>query len=314
MYRFRIGAFYLAITMLALSCSKASLVRFFKNEDLEEKGIHLEYASIPKGMYSKPFIINFSKMLYKVSRYRMNIEAYNSYTVGNEEKVSSPSIDSVSNFLDPYSKFKDSWFGVFIIIDDRASKGRRFFLKEPQGDPADPENFSVNSMIALPEMDQKIILISTHQNHKGYRFRDLEMEFNFGLVKGTEIVEEIITCRDGEQWLKVTGSFDTVSALTDTRITDMKSFKSIRSYIGLPNESVYELVDPWHSIVIRGCVLAKYYSCRDTNFWAIVYYNGSSFTNKKGHLIDTWKDSDLQSLFQKAFEDLEIGCIEDFKK
>ena len=68
-------------------------------------------------------------MLRDISDGAVRVRAYNMYTVGNYEKLSPPSIQDVTNFLDPTCKFKDTWFGVYIILDDEKALGRRFILQ-----------------------------------------------------------------------------------------------------------------------------------------------------------------------------------------
>lgn len=99
-----------------------------------------------------------------------------------------------------------------------------------------------------------------------------------------------------------------MAALTDAGITNMGLFTSIRSYVGLPDDDVYRMVDPWHPIDINGSIFARYFQCENVNFWAVVYYNGSTFTTKMGKLINTWKDTELRRIFGKMFDTLEIGC------
>jgi len=286
----------------------ADLIRMVQNVDLAERGIDLHFGYVPPGLYSAPFVIDFSRYLYRLSGGRIDIAIINAYTVGNFEKDSIRSIESVSNMLDPTSKYKDTWFGVFIIEDDSGFRGRRFLLKDAFSGPDDPENLNVDSLIRLPELDQKLIVFNTHQNQRGYTIRDFEDDFFFEPVAGSGIKREIIIDRAGRRWLKVSSSFRTVAALTDIRITDMRLFSSIRSYIGLPTDEVYRHVEPWHPIVIKGSVLARYFECQAKGFWAVVYYNGSAFQNREGEQVDNWVHTDLKTELEKMFQSLEIGC------
>ncbi len=298
------------ITALFISCSTADLVRLFKNVSLERQGIHLKLNSVPRGLYPKPFIISFDTMLSDVSDGEVRIKAFNVYTVGNYDKLSPQSIKEVSNFLDPTCKFKDTWFGVYIILDDKGELGRGFMLKDPSGKPDDVRNFKDSSLLMLPELDQKIIFWSSHQHQDGYTWKQCKQEFHFDVRKGTRLVTETLTDRQGREWYRITGSFNTLAALTDTSRSRMSLLTSIRSYIGLPNEQVYALVTPWHNLVIKGSIVARYFACSDTAFWAVVYYNGSAFYNRKGTLVDNWEQTDLRAVLEKMFSDLEIGCAQ----
>ncbi|MCP4135137.1 MAG: hypothetical protein GY754_29475 [bacterium] len=286
------------------------VVRTVGNKDLAEKGIKLEYTYIAEGMYQQPIIHPFTRSIAKYSKKTISIKAINSYTVGNFDKDSGSKISSASNFLDPTSKFKDSWFGVFIIIDDPALKGRYYMLNDPNGSPGDIENFKIRALLKLPELDQMLIVNTTHQGQKNYPFSRLLKDFFFSPKEGSEVIGEIISDKKKNPWLKITSEFNTISALTDTSVSDMTHFGSIRSFVGLPNKEVYEYVDPWHPVTVKGSVLTRYFPCGKTKFWAVVYYNGSSFFNKKGGDIDTWENSDIQDLFHKMFMNLEIDCLD----
>ncbi len=171
-----------AITAL-ISCSPADVVRLFKNVNLEKKGIHVKLSYIPRGMHPEPFVIKFDRMLADISDYAVQIMAYNIYTVGNYDKIQPRSNTGVSNFLDPDCKFKDAWFGVYVIIDDDYTLGRRFILKNPHGRPDDLSNLNDRSLLLLPNLDQKIIVWSTHQNQKNYTWPDFIREFYFNMKK-----------------------------------------------------------------------------------------------------------------------------------
>jgi hypothetical protein len=291
-----------------ISCSAADAVRLFKNVNLERKGIHLKLSYIPRGMHPDPLVIKFDRMLADISDEAVQVMAYNIYTVGNNDKIRPRSKTEVSNFLDPECKFKDAWFGVYIIVDDDYTLGRRFILKNPHDRPDDPSNLNDRSLLLLPNLDQKIILWTTHQRQKNYTWPDFNRGFYFNLKKGTALRAEAITDKLGRSWHKITGEFDTVAALTDINKTDMKLFSSIRNLVGLPDTGIYNVVDPWHPVTIKGSVLARYFRCGEICFWAVVYYNGAAFTTRKGRHVDTWEETDLQSVFSKMFEDIEIDC------
>ncbi len=298
-----------ASLVLCLSCSVADLAHLFKDVNPEKKGIRIQLHRVPRGLYRKPFIVTFDKMLSDISDEAVRIRAINLYTVGNFDKLSPRSIKGVSNFLDPTCKFKDTWFGVYIIMDDSDNLGRQFILKDPRLRPDDMENLKDRSLLLLPALDQKIILWSSHQHQRGYSWELFTRQFHFNVRKGTRLKNETITDRQGRTWLKITGAFDTNAALTDTEKTDMSLFTSIRSYIGLPNEEVYARVRPWHNLIIKGSIAARYFRCSDTAFWAVVYYNGGAFYDRSGRFIDNWERTDLRKVLETMFDDLEIGCL-----
>jgi hypothetical protein len=291
-----------------ISCSAADVVRLFKNVNLDKKGIHVKLSYIPRGMHQEPFVIKFDRMLWDISDGAVRVMAYNIYTVGNDDKIQPGPNTDISNFLDPYSKFKDAWFGVYAIIDDDYTLGRRFILKNPHGEPDDLSNLNDQSLLLLPNLDQKIIVWTTHQRQKNYTWLDFDREYYFTLKKNTTLRTETIADRLGQSWHKITGDFDTVAALTDINVADMKLFSSIRNLVGLPDARVYTLVNPWHTVTIKGSVLTRYFRCSEKCFWAVVYYNGSAFIAKNGRHIDNWEQTDLRSIFNSMFDKIEIGC------
>jgi len=291
------------------SCSTDTTVRLFRNVNLENMGIHLKLNNVPKGLHDEPFVIKFSNILYNFSDGAVDVTAYNAFTVGNREKTSPQSIESVSNFLDPFSKFKDTWFGVYILIDDLRGKGKKFILNKPDGSPDEEINLNVQSLLTLTAIDQKLITWSTHQNQKDYGWNDFEREFYFHIRKGTGIKQESVSDRRGRKWYKYSGEYETIAALTDIEKTDMSLFSSIRAYMGLPDTEVYKSVNPWHPLVIKGSICVRYFNCSNVKFWAVVYYNGSAFKNKNGMQIDTWLNTDLQHVLSTMFESLEIDCV-----
>jgi hypothetical protein len=155
-----------------LNCADVSsfLIRSFGNFDLKKKGILIEYAYVAPGLHQRPFIIPFTETLRKFSLGRLDLDVINTYTVGNYDKDPRSRIPSASNFLDPTSKFKDSWFGVYLIFDDPEGRAKKFLLKNPMASPADPSNFKGESLLELPRIDQMIVVNSTHQNEEGYNY------------------------------------------------------------------------------------------------------------------------------------------------
>jgi hypothetical protein len=294
---------------ISCSDSAADIARLVRNVNLEKLGVHLKLNDVPGGMYEKPFMIKFDTMLRDISEGAVMVKAYNIYTVGNHDKVAAPSIKEASNFLDPTSKFKDAWFGVYIILDDGVGTGRRFMLRDRNGRPDDLANLNDRSLLLLPELDQKIISWSSHQNQAGYGWENFLADFHFAPRAGTTLAVETITDRKGRTWRRLTGQFDTTAALTDTRLTDMQLFSSIRNYTGLPTQEVYKQVEPWHPIIITGSIAARYFACAGTPFWAVAYYNGSAFTTKQGKNVNTWEQTDLRKLMETMFERLDVDCV-----
>jgi hypothetical protein len=302
----------IAIAALAccVSCGAPDVARLIKNVNLESKGIHLRLSYVPRGLYEKPFIIKFDNLLYNISLGTVTVRAYNVYTVGNNDKLTPDSIESVTNFLDPTCKFKDTWFGVYIIMDDDLTMGRRFILKNPYGNPDDLANLNDEAMIMLPKLDQKIIVWSSHENQRDYPRELFEHDFYFTPRKGSTLLAETVTDAKGRSWRKVTGEFDTIAAVTDIHKTDMALFSSIRNYVGLPDERVYAAIRPWHPITIKGSVAARYFRCGEPSFWAVAYYNGSAFTGVDGRKVDNWEKTDLRKELEKMFDKLEVDCAQ----
>lgn len=301
----------IAVTQIHFADITSFIVRTAANVDLRAQGIELEYNYVARGLRNKPFILPFSHSIRKFSRGRINIEVINSYTVGSFDKDDNAALPGISNFYDPASKFKDTWFGVFIVMDDAGSRGKRFMMKNPDGDPADPDNINPDSLMALPRIDQSVVVHTTHQKEEGYQFYRFLKDFPFTQTPGSKLVMQTIEDIKQHTWLKITSSFDTVSGLTDTAKTDMSLTTSIRSFVGLPDDRVYEQVDPWHAITLKGSLLARYFQCHKQSFWAVVYYNGTSFTTKQGKRIDTWEGTDIQKEFEKMFNHLKIGCSDE---
>ena len=175
----RVRIWICAAMIAAVSCTAADVTRTVKNVNLGRKGIHLRMRFVPEGMHREPFVIQFSEYLHKISGGKVVVDAYNVYTVGDFRKVEADTLPGVSNFLDPNSKFKDAWFGVYLILDDDRTYGRRFMLRDPRGRPDAIENISDDAVLLLPALDQKIIVWSSHHGHEGYTMDNLEKEFHF---------------------------------------------------------------------------------------------------------------------------------------
>lgn len=301
----------IAATQIHVADITSLIVRTTGNVDLRARGIELEYGYVATGLRARPYILPFSHSIRKFSKGRINIEVINCYTVGGFEKDDNASMSGVSNFYDPTSKFKDTWFGVFIVMDDASGRGKAFMLKEPWKDPAETANINPESLIALPRIDQAVVVHTTHQKEKGYQFSRFLKDFPFEQTPGSEPVIQTFEDNKMRTWLKVTSSFNTVSGLTDIKKTDMSLTSSIRAFVGLPDERVYEQVDPWHPVTLKGSLLARYFHCAKQGFWAVVYFNGSSFATKQGKTIDTWEGTDIQKEFEKMFNHLKIGCSDE---
>lgn len=306
--RFRAGLLAFCILITASSCDFSDVVRFIKNINIEKEGIRLSYGYVTSGMYQKPIIIRFNDMLKETSRGRVDVDAVNSFTVGGYTKIPGTSIPGVTNFLDPTSLYKDSWFGVYFIFDDNDGKGKRFILKNPSGKPDDSANFNDESLLLLPHLDQKIIVFSSHEGQDQYTLDTLDREFYFKKRPGTPMVSENIVDDRGRSWYKITGEFDSIAALTDRSLTSMGLISSIRAYTGQPNEQVYAMLKPWHPIVLKGSIYARYFPCAQKKFWAVVYYNASAFTTKQGHQVDNWANAELQREFNAMFKGLIVDC------
>ena len=297
-----------AATLVRLPDVTSFMVRCFAGINLADDGIKLEYRYIVPGMRQSPFILPFTRSIKKFSFDRIDIDVINTYTVGSFNKDEGSSLSSVSNFLDPTSRFKDSWFGVYIIKDDDQGRARRFMLNDPYGDVDDLYNLNSSSLLELVRIDQMVVVNTTHQKEEGYDFHHFARTFPFKKIEASEY-HEVVFDREKNPWLKITASFITVSGLTDTKKTSMNLLGSIRAFVGLPDCDVYKLVDPWHRVVLRGVSLARYVPCPGAGFWAVVYYNGSSFDTKDGTHVDTWESSDIRKEFDKMFYDLGIGCV-----
>ncbi len=278
------------------------------NVDLGAYGIELEYGWVPPGLHPEPIIIDFGDMLTEMTQGALQLTAVNSYTVGNFEKYLPDYLPDVSNMLDPHSKFKDTWFGVYFLFDDAEGNGRDFILLDPAGDPADLANIAPDTAKRVPELDQKLISWNSHADQEDYSLEQFEAEFTFEVVEQTD--PRVVTDMHGREWLEMYAEAATTAALTDVALADMPLLGSFRSLVGLPNDAVYALVDPWHAFHIKGKVAVSYYTCGETSFWAIAYYNGSVFDRKDGVHRDTWTDTDLPLILQKMFDNVHLVCAE----
>ena len=296
-----------AVLLIMNSISLYDITRFMKNADLENRGVDITYGYVPEGMYRKPVVIDFSKSLYRISQGRIDLDIVNTYTVGNYNK-NGKGPSSLSNFLDPGSKFKDTWFGVFIIFNDEGMRAMRYMLKNSDGSLTDPVNLDTDAIISLPALDQRLIVMTTHQGQRNYGLHEFNRDFYFFKTGPGGLYRRIIKDSKGDEWLMIQGSFATVSALTDITKTRMRRFSSIRGYVGLPDRSVYRAVQPWHNIVLRGTTLTRYFSCDPKGFWAVVYFNGTRYTDRTGRTRDTWDDTDLKIVLEKMFNSLLISC------
>lgn len=291
----------LGLLALLVSCHPfASFLGGFKNIDLEkEYGISLKYNNVPKGMRQTPLIIDFGDLLREMSNGEVGVDAINTYIMGDYENL------EYSNLINPNSKFKDSWFGVYLIFDDAEGRGRKFMLGSESARPDQAELIRPDALVAVPMLDQKLITYSTHQNQVDYTYEDHDQNFYFKTIVQND---GVLMDSFQNKWRYVEGEFSTTAALTDTNKTNMELFSSIRAVAGLPTTEVHSLVDPWHEIIIKGKVISKYFQGSKSSFWAIVYFNGSAFYTKDGHFVDNWADTDIKAQFESMFKTLEISC------
>ncbi len=293
--------FSLLAVIIITGCSSKfwSEIAYFTGVDLEDYGISLVYNNIPEGLKERYYAIDFGPFLKDISEDSINIEALNTFTMGSYREGS-----DYTHLVDPTSKFKDTWFGVYIIFDDSLGKGSAFMLDNSDAQRENLEHIQSTSMTTLPKMDQKFLVWSTHQNQDGYDFDSFRSEFYFN-VDG-DLQESIVTDSLKRNWKRVSGSFNTIAALTDTKITDMEALKSIRVFTGIPSEEVYAQVKPWHPITIHGIVYSRYFDGKKP-FWAVVYLNGTEFTTNGGVHINTAKDTDAMQLMEHMFYTLDIN-------
>jgi hypothetical protein len=290
-----------------------NIVRLAIGVNLKKHGILFKMKNISKGLYSKPFSIEFGTLLKDFSNSKVDIEAVNTYTLGNFKKLKpvNKRLKFVSNLLDPESKFKDSWFGCYIIFDDEEGKGRKYLLKDPDGNPDSYDNIKSESMLYLTELDQKLVTWSSHDGQKGYT-RDIH-DNTFFFNQTGEINTGTVKDKENREWFKVDGSFKTYSLLPDIDKTDMSLFESNRCYSGLPNRHVYKYVSPWHNITFHGSNIYRYFRGSEVCFWANVYYGGVEYQYKDGTKINNWKNTDISRLFYDMFLSLEIKPVKQHK-
>lgn len=290
-----------------------NIMRLVAGVNLKKYGIKFQMNNIADGLYKKPFIIEFGTLLKDFSGSQVDIEAINAYTLGNFNKISLPDkkLKRISNILDPTSKFKDSWFGCYIIINDEQGKGRKYLLKNPDKSPGSLENIRTESMLKLTELDQKLVTWSSHDGQKNYTREDHDKNFFFkqlGKIK-TETVKDL----KEREWLKIDGSFNTYSLLPDISNTHMSLTKSNRCYAGLPNKHVYKYVSPWHDIIFHGSNICRYFEGADVGFWANVYFGGVEFKYADNTKINNWENTDLNKIFYDMFLYLDIEPIKKHK-
>ncbi|MFH1807444.1 MAG: hypothetical protein ABIJ09_01770 [Pseudomonadota bacterium] len=294
-----------------LSCITASLAHLIQREDLRRHNIELGFASPPTGLQRRPYIIPFGEYLSQMSQGQVDIECYNAYTVGdysNDESLHRSLC--YSNFVEPRSRFKDCWVGCYFILDDAAGKGRHFAMLDPAGDPSDLGNINPTSLRLLPELDQKLITFSTHDGQPGYQdLQRFEQEFYFRLKPGTHMHLDHVPDAEGRTWTRVTATYETLAAVTDTHLTHMSLFTSLRTYIGLPTRTVYRWVPPWHPVDLRGRAWVRYFAgVHKPGFWAVVYGNGSLFTRLDGVAVNTWHGP-LRDEVDQMFLDMRIRAL-----
>ena len=306
---------FLGFLQLFISCK--SIIPFLlveENYDLKEKkGILLDYEYVTRGMYKKPFIIEFGKYIKTISNGQVDLESVNSYTVGNYDSVKSQlkvgdckGGQKYSNFLDPDCKLVNSWYGVYFIFDDPKGKARKFMLNDPSQDPGDLKNFKEDAIKRIPELDQKLITWSTHEKQYDYYWEDFEKDFYFKQLG--EISKSEIKDKKERPWLKMTGKFETISAFTDTNKTKMSSLNSIKAMVGVPSKELYDKVKPWYSFQILGTTYTRYVNCGANSFWAITYYNGSELQFNSGSKINYSATTDIELEFKKMFNLMKLEC------
>ncbi len=278
------------------------------NYNLKENGIDLNCGYIAYGLWQKLFVQNFRDYVKTMTYHLIKIEIINCFTFGNFQKDKNSKIRGVSNFYDPASRFKDSLFGVYILINDSGGSGKRSILKNHEGAPADLENFNLDFLKGVYELNQAVILHTSHEGESGYNANIFINAFHSSEKPKLKQGIETVTDNKNRKWLKISFTYATLSGLTDINKTDTVSLKAL---LGLPDGKVYEIVDPWHPVTIKGTLLARYFECARQSFWAVVYYNGVSFITRQGKEIDTWKNTDIRQEFEKMFLGLEIGCIGD---
>ena len=246
---------------------------FFKLlfKDKEEKttaetnidGIHLTYNNIPRDLQTKIWVTEgFEKALAIVTLNKISLsKVVNTYTVGNFEKTSDKGLKNINNFYDPFSRFKDTWFDVCLIYDDK--KSRKFMLKNPKGDPGALDNLKTDTPIQITSSDQTLIYVTTIQ---GLWFKNwLSQLCKIHFFESGKFTKDIVKDDSGLEWLQISRFFDTHAALTDISKTKMKEKDSIRLLVGLPTEEIYDYIDAWHPVTFKGVGCVRYFNFGDIN-------------------------------------------------
>ncbi|MGM0462562.1 MAG: hypothetical protein ACQEQ4_09115 [Fibrobacterota bacterium] len=273
-----------------------------KNIQPGRYNIHIQYPQMNSILYQKPFMLDFSPFARIFGG--VDLDVINTYTLGRYVKNEKTWRGS---FYFPLSLYKDSWFGVYFIMDDLGNRGRRFMLHDSEGDPRQFENIKSGSCARLIEMDQRCIYFSSKQ---GTEYTLEDMKTDFYMKKKEESPAFVSRDHRGRKWKSHTMAFKTKSALTDTDTTKMSLTDSIRAYCGLPSKSVYARVSPWHDIELVGRAHARYFPSRThRSFWAVCYYCGTRFTLNNGDKIDTWTNTDLSRRYDDYFKKLRMGVV-----
>lgn len=267
-----------------------NIVRVVEGYDLSKKGIDLRFTFVPRGLFQKPYKIEFGSYIKDFSNGKIDIEAVNTYVLGDFRKLKNctPELKNISNILDPFCKFKDVWFGAYIIFDDPEGKGKKFILKNAAGDPADCGNFNPESLTTVASLDQKIITWSSHQNEKGYTREVHDSMFHFDL--SGELTNRNFFHMN-QEWLETSGSFNTSCIVTDRSKTDLRLFSSIRGICGLPDNHLYSHIKPWHEIIFHGILRTSYFSSENGSFWIMVYFGASEYKLNNGTVVCNWTDA-----------------------
>ena len=312
--KYRLYKFLSLVFLLLVSCKNIiPTYLVWKNYDLSERGIFLEYSYVTEGMYKKPFIIDFGKFIGDISNGTVVLDSVNSYTVGNYDSTQSKTSighckgqQEYSNFLDPECRFANSWFGVYFIFDDSAGKGKNFILKNPKGNPNDLSNINPDAIKQIPSLDQKLITWSTHTKQSNYYWEDFDSQFYFKQIG--EIESSEIKDKRQRSWLKLKAPFETIAAFTDTKLTNMGSTDSIKAMVGIPAQDIYNTTKPWYTVNIIGTTYTKYFPCGHNSFWAVAYYNGSEFQLNSGQKRNYSEYTDIESEFKKMFDEMKLEC------
>ena len=298
-------------------CIMGRLVHLFQHADLGANNISMAFAWPPRGLYSRPFRIDkFGDMLREASQDDpegpVDIDAYNTYVLGDCLPEYGFWPKCYSSFLDPKSRYKDLWAGCYFVLDDAAGKGRRFFMQDPeQGDPADWAQIKPDAVKRLPQVDQKMIFMQSHDGQKpAYTREDLARDFYFRLKPGTHVEHQFVNDSLGQQWIRLSATYQTRAALTDTSKTKMCLATTLRAYTNLPGKEVYDLVEAWHEVELGGHIWLRYFASEyGQSFWAVFYVNGSAFTRLDGVQVDNWNNGPLQSEMLRLFDETEIMQI-----